>query len=256
MLKISQAYFSPGSTTKKVVSQISSNFDGEVETYDLLVDCGEFKSKKFSEDELLIIGLPVFAGRIPQIVIDDLNKFKGDNTPVIPVVVYGNRDYDDALLELKDILDENGFKTIGAGAFLAQHSIFPVVASNRPDEKDIDEIDDFAKECIKKLDESIEDLDEILVPGNKPYKEIKILPIMPIAGDGCIECGDCAAICPTEAIPIDHPSGTIDGKCNRCTACIYICPENVRAFPEPMFSGAQKEFAAKCSDRKEPEIFL
>lgn len=256
MLKISQVYFSPGNTTKTVVREISSNFDGDIKTYDLLSDHGEIKSIEFSQDELLIIGLPVFTGRIPQIVIDDLNKFKGNNTPVIPVVVYGNRAYDDALLELKDILDENGFKTIGAGAFLAQHSIFTKVAQNRPDENDIIKIDDFTNECIKKLDQSIEDLDEVKVAGNKPYVEVKTLDIKPVADENCNECGDCAAICPTEAIPIDHPKGISELKCISCTACIYVCPENARAFQEPIFTTAQDQFLSKFSNRKEPEIFL
>lgn len=37
-------------------------------------------------------------------------------TPAIAVCVYGNRDYDDALIELKDAIEANGFKTVAAAA--------------------------------------------------------------------------------------------------------------------------------------------
>lgn len=61
------------------------------------------------------------------------------------VVVYGNRDYEDALLELHDILSENGFVVVAAGAFVARHSIFPDVAAGRPDRDDLDRMAEFAE---------------------------------------------------------------------------------------------------------------
>ena len=83
-------------------------------------------------------------GRIPTQTLISLNQIKANKTPAIVVCVYGNRDYDDALLELKEVVESNGFTVISAGAFVAQHSIFPQVGQNRPDEKDLTKIKEFA----------------------------------------------------------------------------------------------------------------
>ncbi len=79
-----------------------------------------------SENDLLIVGMPVYAGRIPAIAIDALNKFKGNKTPAVIVCVYGNRDYDDALLELKDIVQNNGFSS-----FPPRHSLLNIPFSQQ-----------------------------------------------------------------------------------------------------------------------------
>lgn len=257
MFKVSEVFFSPGSTTKKVVKEISSKFDGEKDCYDLLKEHNKIILQEFQEDELLIIGLPVFSGRIPQIVKVDLENLKGNNTLAIPVVVYGNRDYDDALLELKEILDKNGFKTITAGAFVAQHSIFPETAKNRPDSKDLEKINEFTTKTIEKIEDytnNKENFKEITVPGNKPYREIQGVPLKPTSNKNCTECGTCATLCPTKAIDIENPKSTDGSKCITCTACIYACPEDAREFNKLMFVPASKLFAKKCSERKEPEF--
>lgn len=259
MFKVSEVYFSPGSTSKKVVKEISSKFDGEKDSYDLLNQHNKIILQEFQENELLIIGLPVFSGRIPQIVKVDLNNLKGNNTLVIPVVIYGNRDYDDALLELKDILDKNGFKTIAAGVFIAQHSIFPIVAKNRPDEEDINKINQFTKLAIEKIENyrnNHENFEEIVIPGNKPYREIKGVPIKPSADKNCIDCGTCATLCPTGSIAIENPRKTDKTKCISCTACIYACPEHARHFNKMKHRVAEKVFAKNNNERKEPEFFL
>ena len=45
----------------------------------------------------------------------------------------------------------------------------------------------------------------------------------------CTQCGDCAAVCPDEAI-IKNERGAwyVDfGKCSLCEACVPVCPEDV-----------------------------
>lgn len=95
-------------------------------------------------DELLVVGVPVYSGRVPEMAIERLNRIKGSDTPAIIVCVYGNRDFDDALIELKDIVRTNGFIPLSGAAVIAQHSMLPQIAENRPDEKDMLLIDDFA----------------------------------------------------------------------------------------------------------------
>ena len=94
-------YFSPSGTTKKIVKRISSIFHKEKVSYHSLLSHRKV-NRTLSQNELLIIGLPVFSGRIPSLCKELLKELHGMNTPAIAIVTYGNRDYEDALIELKD----------------------------------------------------------------------------------------------------------------------------------------------------------
>ena len=109
MSNVTKIYFSPSGTTKDVVDQLANTFGQDGDSYDLL----NFNSdKELGSDDIAIVGMPVFAGRIPKTARQRLAKFKGDNTPAIAVVNYGNAHVTDALLELLDILKENNFKNL------------------------------------------------------------------------------------------------------------------------------------------------
>lgn len=252
MSKVMKIYFSPSGTTKKVVDQIASNFTGEKENYDLL----NFNSKKeFASDDIVIVGMPVFAGRIPKSGRERLAKFKGANTPAIAVVNYGNAHVTDSLLETVDILKENGFNVVAAASTISHHSIFNGVAQGRPDSADIEKINEFAKKCIEKA-ESGESL-ESEIPGNKPYVDYKQLPFVVGCDETiCAFCYDCVSICPEKAIPDDDPVDTDLDLCSRCTACIHICPEDARMFTGEAFEAKKPEFEQANSERKEPEFYL
>jgi ferredoxin len=252
MSNVLNIYFSPSSTTKKVVEQIASNFSNKKETYDLL----NFNSQKeFSSDDIAIVGMPVFAGRIPKSGRERLAKLKGDNTKAIAVVNYGNAHVSDALLELVDLLKENNFDVIAAASTVSHHSIFSGVAVGRPDESDIEKINEFGKKCQEKI-ESGESL-ESEIPGNRPYTDYKQLPFV-ISCDEmlCAFCYDCVSICPEKAIPDDDPIDTDLDLCSRCTACIHICPEDARMFSGEAFETKKPAFEQANSERKEPEFYL
>ena len=184
-----------------------------------------------------------------------LKKFKGENTPAIAIVVYGNRDYDDALLELTDILKANGFVTVAAAAFIAQHSIFPIVASGRPDQKDKQIIESFSKKCEKAFTD-FSGQEKVDVKGNFPYKKPMAVPLRPTGDDKCNSCGICVKICPTKAIATQTPQNTDKSRCIACAACIATCPQNARAFRGIMNTIAGKAFALMTRSRKEPDIFF
>lgn len=252
MSKVIKVYFSPSGTTKKVVDNIASNFAQEKETYDLL----NFNSEKeFSDDDIVIVGMPVFAGRIPKSGRERLSKFKGNNTPAIAVVNYGNAHVTDSLLETVELLNENNFNVVAAASTVSHHSIFDGVAQGRPDSADIEKINDFSKKCMKKI-ESGEGLKSD-IPGNKPYVDYKQLPFVVGCDETlCAFCYDCVSICPEKAIPDDDPVDTDLDLCSRCTACIHICPEDARMFTGEAFEAKKPEFEQANSERKEPEFFL
>lgn len=252
MSNVTKIYFSPSGTTKKVVDQIAGNFAPKKETLDLL---NFNSSKNFSGDDVVIVGMPVFAGRIPKSARERLEKLKGDNTKAIAVANYGNAHVTDALLELADVLGENGFDVIGAASTVSHHSIFDGVAVGRPDESDIEKINEFAQKCVEKV-ESGESLESEL-PGNRPYVDYKQLPFVVGCDETlCAFCYDCVSICPEKAIPDDDPVDTDLELCSRCTACIHICPEDARMFTGEAFNAKKPAFEDANSERKEPEFFL
>ena len=251
-MSIVEIFFSPSGTSQKVADQIANNFTQEKENCNLLI----FKDEKeLKSDDVAIVVMPVFAGRIPKTARERLSKIKGNNTPAIAVVNYGNAHVSDSLLELADLLGENNFNVIGAASTISHHSIFDGVAVGRPDSSDIEKIDEFSKRCIEKIESGESLSDEI--PGNRPYTDYKQLPFVVSCDDAlCAFCYDCVSICPEQAIPEDDPIETDLDLCSRCTACISICPENARKFTGDAFESKKPVFEEANAERKEPEFYL
>ena len=108
---IQPVYFSPTHTSAKIVTAIAEGTDIIVnKEIDLTYPCAD--QKVISTDSLAIIGVPTYAGRVAPTALERLQKIKGDNTPAIIVVLYGNRDYEDALLELRDSVKQLGLSLL------------------------------------------------------------------------------------------------------------------------------------------------
>lgn len=254
--KTSVIYFSPSGTTKKVAEKISGGFEGNREYHDILAHRIE-KKLNVAEDGLLILAMPVFGGRIPEYCLSSIKHLRGLNTPAIIVAVYGNREYEDALIEMQDMVDEVGFCVIGAGAFVAQHSVFNHVAAGRPDEADMEKLDIFVRQCKEKLTGfDPENYVKLELPGNRPYKTHMKPSLFPEADKNCTKCRTCVKVCPVHAINSETPRKTDKKKCMMCTACIASCPVKARSFGGPKYAIASKTFASACGKRKEPEIYV
>ena len=254
--KVNLVYFSATNTTKQILLSIAKGIGcNNVEEYDITM--GQENEVDFEENELVVFGFPVYAGRIPGLSVPALHTFKGRNTPAIIVCVYGNRDYDDALLELRDIVSANQFVIFSAGAFIGQHSIFPKTGANRPDQSDLNKAQHFGEITRTKLEEQLDlhNLPQIKVKGNFPYKETKPIPLIPSGNHNCTVCGKCVRNCPTQAISLTDPKKTDKTRCISCGRCIYVCPENSRQFRGMLYSMAYQKFTRTYTDRKEPEMF-
>jgi ferredoxin len=254
-MKITTVYFSATYTTHRIVGHLAKRLSEDV------TECDITNQKPKGEilipnDEVLIVGIPVYAGRVPAMALERIRQFKGEGTPAIAVAVYGNRDYDDALLELSDLLSENGFQVISAGAFIAQHSIFPKVGAHRPDADDYLQINVFADETNKILNKNRQKLLPIHVPGNRPYKIPGSIPIYPSGTSTCKACGKCMDLCPTGAIPKDNPKTTDEEKCIKCGRCIVVCPTKSRQFKGMAYTMASIKFNMAYKERREPEMFF
>lgn len=243
------AHFSPTGGTKKVADAIAAGFDTPVEEMDLTKS---EVSVTLGEKDALMAVLPVYAGRVPQISLERLSSLKATGQKAVAVVVYGNREYDDALMETKDALEANGFKVIAAAAFIAEHSIVRSIAVGRPDTEDEALCRQFAADVMAKAD----DAPTVSAPGNNPYKEWKPSAFHPSANENCVKCGTCAKQCPVGAIPADDPSQTNNDVCINCMRCVQVCPVRCRALPAPFMEGATNMLNEKAAGYKKPALFV
>lgn len=242
-------YFSPALSTKKVVQAVANGISGQVVNYDITQ--GLKKEPVFSENDIVVIGVPSYSGRVPKLATQCLSELSANNIPAIIVCVYGNRAYEDTLLELNNICSESGFNVIGAGAFIARHSIFPNVADGRPDLADIEIASSFGQQCLNNLEGGLLNL-----TGNFPYREIASVPLVPKGDRHCDKCGICVKGCPTGAIDINSPGKTDKAKCISCSRCIELCPSGARKYRGLLYKIAQKQFTKKFNARKENELFF
>jgi ferredoxin/flavodoxin len=260
-------FFSPTGTTAAVVEAIARGAQiGAVQRIDLTIRPAPASQYELARFDLAIVGAPVYCGRIPPVALSRLRKIKGNNTPAVVVAVYGNRDYEDALLELRDVCGELGLVPIAGGAFIGEHSYSTAmtpIASGRPDPADVAEAERFGWAVRTKTTRarSFGDLGTIVVPGKFPYTEKHAShcasTVSPVTSySDCTLCGKCASVCPTEAIVVSDSVVTDGEACIMCTACVKSCPTGARSWQAESVTRAAKSLSANFQDRRMPETYL
>ncbi len=257
--EVNVLYFSATGGTEKVIMEIAEKISDKINVYNITLSNNRLNYLNFGPNDVVIVGVPVYAGRIPEFLLDYFSTLQGNNTLAVFVTVYGNRDYDDALLELKNTFENNGFKGIAAGAFIAEHSYTSLVGTNRPDTADLKLARKFGEEIKAIIDENVNAslLRELFVKGSFPYKERSNLPpIVPSTNISCINCGLCAKSCPVEAIDFNNFSVTNATKCISCCSCIKKCPVNAKFMNHELFAQITNRLIKNFSTiRHEPEWF-
>jgi ferredoxin/menaquinone-dependent protoporphyrinogen IX oxidase len=261
-------YFSPTGTTKKIVEAIAQGINhSTTEIVDITKPEGRRQQLQISENELLVIGVPVYFGRVQTNAIEWLHTIEARNTPTVCVVVYGNREYDDALLELKDTAVKVGGLPIACAAFIGEHSFSSYetpIAAGRPDADDLNRAKSFGQKIMDKILSvpSNNHIAEITVPGKYPYINMtdtrKMLSSIGLIAvdDSCLQCGVCAQHCPVGAIDSESSASIDRGKCILCNACIKVCPENARKINNDTIKNIALRLSQTCQDRKGPIFFL
>lgn len=262
--RIKLIYFSPTGTTRKILEGIAQGFGAaNVEQVDLTLPVRARQPVPVLIDELAILGAPVYGGRLPVDAIKRFNQVQGENGLAVLVVMYGNREFDDALLELKNLARELGFHPIAGGAFIGEHSFASAgipVANGRPDSLDMKKAEEFGRRIKAKVIavQSTDTLIDVDVPGSYPYEAVgaRAMAVSPVTRqDACRVCGTCADVCPTAVISIDGGVTTDAEHCIRCCACIKSCPEEARVMENETWKQITTWLSENCGSRMEPQLF-
>ncbi|MDR3259224.1 MAG: EFR1 family ferrodoxin [Fusobacteriaceae bacterium] len=264
-------YFSATGTTEKIVTtiakKIGEDLDISMKKFDFTFPNVRLQKKSFTTEDIVVFGVPVIAGRVPNLLLKYLDTIEGNGALCIPIVAYGNRNYDDALIELRNILSKVGFKPIAAGAFIGEHSFSQVLGENRPDGKDLDIATNFADNISKKILSSDFNENEIIdVKGENPIRQyyqprdskgnpIDIRKVTPKTNNLCINCKLCAVICPLGSIKYDNVR-ELQGVCMKCCACVKRCPVEAKYYDDENYLYHQHELEFQYTRRAEPDLFI
>ena len=262
--KVRLIYFSATGTTKKVLESMAKGMAAaDVEHIDLTLPEGAWQAIPAFSDELVIIGAPVYGGRLPAEAIKRFKRLRASQTLAGLVVVYGNRAFEDALLELKNLAVELGFIPVAGGAFIGEHSFATEdlpIANGRPDNRDLQEAMYFGAKIKDKVRAALsaEALGDLDIPGKFPYEAggAVAMAVSPVTNESvCTVCGTCAGVCPTAAISINGSVATNIELCIRCCACIKNCPTGARFMEDGKWKYIANWLYENCAERKEPQLF-
>lgn len=266
-------YFSGTGTTERTVRSVA----GELARM-LSVPCRSFdftrpqarqKELSFCERDLVVFGTPVYAGRVPNVLLPYLReKVRGGGALAVPVVLFGNRNFDDGLIELRNILTEDGFMPVAGGAFVGEHAFSRTLGAGRPNGDDLAEMDAFARRAAEKVTAlTAAPAEPVAVWGETPIRPyytprdrhgnpINILKVKPKTDmDRCGGCGLCAARCPMGSIdPADVSQVT--GICIKCCACVKGCPAEAKYFDDAGYLYHKSELEEVYARPAANEVFL
>jgi len=254
--------FSPTGGTKKVADLFANVFAGEYVEIDLTDAGKDFGEYQFAEDDVCIVSVPSFGGRVPVKAAERLSLLGGNGAKAVLIAVYGNREFEDTLVEMQDLMEAAGFVPVAAVAALAEHSIVRSFAAGRPDDNDAKVLAEFAVQVKEKLENICENAgnlansEKLAIPGDRPYKTVGVFPSKPQLTDACVKCGICVKACPVQAIPEDLSVSMDEETCISCMRCEAVCPFHARKVAQPVLDFLNEKLSIGAKGYKENQLFL
>jgi len=266
-------YFSATGTTEKTVRTVAAAaaevLDAPWQAVSFTLPQERQEKLQFCTGDLVFVATPVYAGRVPNVLLPFLTEnVIGNGALAVPVVLYGNRNYDDALMELRNILQANHFACVAGAAFVGEHAFSRVLAAGRPDAEDRALMEGFGEALGRKVKRLTTVPQEAVAVGGcepiRPYYKpqdregnfINILKVKPVTDtDKCTGCGLCAQMCPMGSIRADNVA-EVAGICIKCCACVKGCPTGAKYFTDEGYLYHQHELEEMYARRGEVEMFL
>jgi ferredoxin len=269
--KVRAIYFSPTGTTRRVVTGFAdaaaAHLGAGRDDYDFSLPSAREEVPSFSPDELAVFGMPVYAGRVPNLLTEYVAGVRGGGALAVPISVFGNRDFDDALIELRDILCSCGFFPFAAAAFAAEHAFSDTLGAGRPDARDLEQARGFALRVADMIKGSgyaaLSETAPVSVPGEpSPYRgyympryssgePIDIRKVKPKTSGDCNDCGLCRDLCPMGSISRNDVR-EVPGVCIKCCACVKGCPQGAKRFCDAGFlyhkAGLEREYGRRADN--------
>ncbi len=273
--KVWGVWFSATGTTRKIVELLTRRLGEElgapVEDHSFNLPAARERELSFGPGDLVVLGVPTYAGRVPNLLLPYVrDKIHGDGALGVPVVLYGNRNFDDALMELRNVMRDNGITAVGGGAFVGEHSFSKILGAGRPDGEDLALAEELAVRTAEKVKAltappaqpvQVDGCDPIrpyYTPRDRNGEPIRdFLKAKPVTDLGkCVHCGMCARICPMGAIDFQDFS-SVTGKCIKCCACVKRCLRGAKYFDHAGYLYHQRELEDQYAGRRaESKIFL
>lgn len=259
-------YYSPTGTSEKIAINIGQGLCNEparIITNNLTYPQFADSLIEVEPDDMVVIAAPVYAGRIAKTAIDRLDTIKFAGNPAVLVAVYGNRHYDDSLVELREWAKEAGLNPVAFAAFIGEHSYSTdrdPIGKGRPDDLDKFKASDFGSSVLKKLEELPPNCEVKIpeIPGTFPLPARKVLPtsFAETVQERCVKCGVCEVVCPTGAVYFKKNYYTNPDLCTLCCACIRGCKSNARVIKSDHLRKIREWLLEVAKERREPEIFI
>lgn len=252
--------FSPTGASRTIGTTLAGELVGS-NNYQYIDITTHAEEYHLGSDALAIFVVPVYAGRVAPLARQRLEGIRGTNTPAVIVVVYGNRAFEDALIELRDITIAAGFVPFAAAACIGEHSYSrpdKPIAEGRPDARDLQQVRQFSSEIKEFLGNyDINSQKFLVVPGNKEYRPgVQSVPFTPeVDRELCILCGECVEVCPNGVITIDDSRLIFDGQCTLCCSCIKTCPVQALCLNAPRVKEVANMLFENCQERQELQFF-
>jgi ferredoxin len=273
---VQSLYFSPTGSTRRIVEAIAEG-TGVPSLAPISVTAPQDRDS-FSgqiDGDLLIVGVPVYAGRFPSLVLSPLSKVDGSGRWALPVAVCGNVRMGTCLAELCAVLKRQGFTIPAAGNFVAQHSFACEdfrIAEGRPDQDDLRQAAEFGRRVAGRIAEGAEDITcvygrflyiRMYVSGSTeatgfvsmPERHRPTIRVSEHNADLCDDCGNCVEVCPTGSI--DPQSYFVeDETCIRCFACTAVCLSEAKQKVVQPLEQLATWFTHRSTERGEPLLFF